>query len=162
VWYSCIKFAVSLHLHHALPLSQAYRTACQQYAALRSEHTISSHIAYLEAKAYGATFPSSASDIRRGYELEEKALESWSKGKDKVIDELVARKKWRVVIDKSQEDVGQWTRGRDYVERAARGERPSYKIGKVDSWASVLPEDPLSSTADTRPSPRLEEDKDRL
>jgi small subunit ribosomal protein S23 len=129
-----------LHLHHAVPLSQAYRAACQQYAALRSEHTISSHIAYLEAKAYGATFPVSASAIRRGYELEEKALEKWGKDKDQDVNELVARKKWRVVVDKSQEDVGAWTKGQEYARKVSSGERPTYKIGRVDSWASVLPD----------------------
>ncbi|KIM19902.1 hypothetical protein M408DRAFT_27260 [Serendipita vermifera MAFF 305830] len=127
-------------MHHSLPLSQAYRTACQQYAALRSEHTIASHIAYLEAKAYGATFPSSASAIRRGYELEEKALEKWGKDKDQDVNELVARKKWRVVVDKSSEDIGAWTKGQEYVRKAENGERPAYKIGRVDSWASVLPD----------------------
>jgi small subunit ribosomal protein S23 len=145
-----------LHLYHTVPLSQAYRTACQQYAALRSEHTIASHAAYLEAKAYGATFSTSASAIRRGYDLEEKALERWGKDKDQDINELVARKKWRVVVDKSPEDVGTWTGGRVYAQKVASGERPTYKIGRVDSWTSVLPD---GARVD-RSSPIEEEDEE--
>ncbi|PVF94510.1 hypothetical protein CPB86DRAFT_682663, partial [Serendipita vermifera] len=125
----CIKFAVSLHIHHSLPLSQAYRTACQQYAALRSEHTISSHIAYLEAKALGATFTASSSIIRRGYDLEEAALTKWKKGADEDMNEQVARKKWRPVFEKQQEDVGRWTQGEEYVHKAKQGEIPTYKAG---------------------------------
>ncbi|KAG8832180.1 mitochondrial ribosomal small subunit component, partial [Serendipita sp. 399] len=53
-------------------------TACQQYAALRSEHTIASQVAYLEAKAYGTDFEQS-SEIGRGFKLEEHALSKWSK-----------------------------------------------------------------------------------
>jgi nickel-dependent lactate racemase len=106
----------------------------------------------LEAKAYGATFSVSASAIRRGYELEEKALEKWGKDKDQDMNELVARKKWRVVIDKSPEDVGAWTKGQEYVRKVGSGERPTYKIGKVDSWTSILPGGEPSSNVERKSS----------
>jgi hypothetical protein len=105
---------------------------------LRSEHTISSHIAYLEAKAYGATFSTSSSIIRRGYDLEEAALSKWKKGADQNMNEQVARKKWRPVFEKQEEDIGRWTQGEEYVHKAKQGEIPTYKAGSLDSFVSVL------------------------
>lgn len=141
---SCIKFAVSLHIHHEVSLSQAYRTACQQYAALRSEHAISSHIAYLEAKSYGAVFSEASSPIRRGYAMEEKALSKWSQSAEASVNEDIARKKWRPVFEKRKEDIGEWTRGEEYVHKFKIGQRPTYATGGLSGSQSVLPGNTLA------------------
>ncbi|KAG8758394.1 mitochondrial ribosomal small subunit component [Serendipita sp. 396] len=123
----CIKFAVSLHVHHLLPLSQAYRTACQQYAALRSEHTIASQVAFLEAKAYGAKFNPKSSEIGRGFKLEEQALSKWNKATTADVNEQASRKKWRPIFPKQVEDFGLWTRGEEYLHKYKAGETPKYQ-----------------------------------
>jgi small subunit ribosomal protein S23 len=126
-------------MHHSLPLSQAYRTACQQYVALRSERTIASRIAFLEAQAYGAKFSAYSSEVQRGYKIEEQALAKWGQNVDEARDQQVARKKWRPVFEKSVNDIGHWTMGEEYVHKYKQGERPSYAAVGLDSLETALP-----------------------
>ena len=78
--------------------------------------------AVLEAEAHGATFL--PGEIERGFEKEEKALESWEQPKmsDQTLN--IARKRWRAVIQRR--DPGEWTHGQAYVRLWRENRRPDY------------------------------------
>ncbi|TIB72298.1 hypothetical protein E3Q22_03601 [Wallemia mellicola] len=69
-----IKFCLHLHNNHNISLSLAYIHATNQFSALKAELEVQKQAAIEEAAAYGASF--APTEIERGYELEERFLNS--------------------------------------------------------------------------------------
>jgi len=78
--------------------------------------------AALEAEAHGAIFL--PGEVERGFEKEEKALESWEEKKVTNASLNLARKRWRAVIQRKEP--GEWTHGQAYVRLWQEGQRPDY------------------------------------
>lgn len=78
--------------------------------------------------------------------MEEKALEKWSEESTESANasEGIGRKKWRPIFEKRKEDVGEWTRGEQYVHKYKQGERPMWAAGSPDTLPSVVSVNPLS------------------
>jgi hypothetical protein len=78
--------------------------------------------------------------------MEEKALEKWSEesATGTNVNEGITRKKWRPIFEKRTEDVGEWTRGEQYVHKYKQGERPTWAASSPDSLPSVVPVNPLA------------------
>lgn len=108
VKYSCVRFAVSLHQYHAMPLRAAYVLAVMQFRSLRSEHHIATKVAVAEAEAYGSTFGPTETEKR--YKKEEEHLATWETPEEAKQYSLEARKRWKAIIDKGGRE-GAWTRG---------------------------------------------------
>ncbi|KAI0314770.1 mitochondrial ribosomal protein S25-domain-containing protein [Amylostereum chailletii] len=119
-----VLFAVNLHQHHNVTLAEAYATAVAQFRALRSEQHIANLVAAQEAEAYGAVFGPSA--IESGFAMESKVLTE-NQMKSEQIDqrELVARKRWRLIAQRSGPQ-GEWSKGQEYVRLWKEGVRPDY------------------------------------
>ncbi|KAG8723797.1 mitochondrial ribosomal small subunit component [Ceratobasidium sp. 428] len=118
-----VKFTLNLHDHHEVPLSEAYATAVAQYRSLRSERTVASAVAVLEAEAMGAEF--GPTEIERGLGLEAAALESWKSGAGAGAAASQGGKQWTAEV---QDDyTSSWTRGQDYVSRWKEGVTPYAK-----------------------------------
>lgn len=96
--------------------------AVQQFETLRSEQYIMTCFAAIEAEAHGAVFR--PGEIERGYNMEEKALESWEHTNELDDGALAARKRWKAIVERR--DPGQWTRGQGYVRLWKEGARPDY------------------------------------
>ncbi|KAI0040812.1 hypothetical protein FA95DRAFT_1502287 [Auriscalpium vulgare] len=119
-----VRFAVSLHENHQLPLTEAYETAIAQFRSLRSEHHVATRFAAQEAAAYGATFAPGA--VQAGYAAEEAVIAARAAKEDSISEgELVARKRWRAVVGRGQAS-DEWTRGEAYVRMWRDGARPDY------------------------------------
>lgn len=117
-----VRFTVHLHTVHKKPLSAAYCEAVSQYDALRSELSIMTQFAALEAEAHGAVFM--PGEIERGFRKEEAFLTTWEE--KKLSDQAMSmiRKRWRLVVEKR--DPGQWTRGLAYIRMWKGGRIPDY------------------------------------
>lgn len=123
-FYSAVKFAVNLHQHHEMSLSDAYAAAVAQFHALRSEHHIASTIAGMEAEYLGSSF--GPSELELQHEKEKQYLAAWGDKKQEKDQGVVeARKRWKAIIDKKQ-GVDQWTKGEEYVRLWRQGIRPDY------------------------------------
>lgn len=95
-----------------------------QFRALRSEHAIASSFAAQEAEAYGAEF--AMSEVRRGFAVEQKALESWKTKNDATGAESASGKRpWSVTWEEPLQDT-EWTRGERYGEKQREGLLPDY------------------------------------
>lgn len=132
-----VRFAVNLHEHHQYPLSEAYTSAIAQFRSLRSEQHIATAFAAQEAEAYGAVFGPSATAI--GFAKEATVLAA-NRIKSEQMDEgeLVARKRWRVKLDRGGPP-GEWTKGQEYVRLWKEGMRPDYAPALTEP---VLPPEP--------------------
>ncbi len=71
-----VACTLAAHRHGGLSLSQAYHNTLSSYHGLKAEHEHASRYAILEAKYYGADL--GKSETQRGFEKEDKALESWA------------------------------------------------------------------------------------
>lgn len=118
---SAIRYAVNLHEHHGLPLTNAYTAAVAQFRSLRSEHHIASAVARREADAYGIQLGPSQVEI--SFQKEDKALDTWHRKAELDAGALAARKRWKAIVDR---DPGPWTRGQEYVRLWKEGIRPTY------------------------------------
>jgi small subunit ribosomal protein S23 len=121
---STIRYAVSLHQHHDMPLAKAYATAVSQFRALRIEQEIAAKTGAMEAEAYGASF--APSEIEREFTREGAALASWTRQAGELDEgEIAARKKWRAIVERTT-GAGPWTRGEEYTRLWRTGVRPDY------------------------------------
>jgi len=118
-----IRFAVNLHQHHDLSLTEAYEKAISQFRALRSEHYIATKYAVMEARYLGATF--APTEIQHGFHKEVRNLDSWERREELDEGALVARKRWKSIVER-KDGVDQWTRGQEYVRLWKEGIKPSY------------------------------------
>lgn len=71
-----VACTMAAHKTGALSLSQAYHNTLSAYHGLKAEHEHASRYAVLEATYYGAGL--GKSETQRGFEKEERALESWA------------------------------------------------------------------------------------
>lgn len=120
---SAIRYAINLHEHHDLPLTQAYASAVNQFRALRSERQVASNIALLEAESIGIQFGPSM--LERTFMLEEKSFETWKRTHETDMAASTARKRWRMIME-SVNTKETWSRGQDYVRLWQQGVRPTY------------------------------------
>lgn len=104
-------------------MSDAYSTAVAQFRALRSEHHIATTFAVQEALALGSTF--GPSEIETSFELQKKALQTWSRKEELDEGAIAARKRWKAIVDKTH-GIGQWSKGEEYVRLWQEGVRPNY------------------------------------
>lgn len=118
-----IRYAVNLHEHHNLPLTNAYSAAVAQFRSLRAEHQISSSIALLEAETYGISFGPSQVEI--AFDKEEKALKTWLGQHNLDAQALAARKRWKAIVEKTAAE-STWSRGQEYTRLWKAGVRPDY------------------------------------
>ena len=118
---SAIKYALNLHEHHGLPLTNAYTAAVAQFRSLRSEHHIARTVALREAEAYGIEFGPSQVDI--SVAKEDKALGTWHRKAELDAGALAARKRWKTIVER---EPGPWSRGQEYVRLWQEGVRPTY------------------------------------
>ncbi|KAK7694988.1 hypothetical protein QCA50_002176 [Cerrena zonata] len=116
-----IQYALNLHEHHDLPLTNAYTAAIAQFRSLRSEHHIARTVALREAEAYGIQFGPSQVEI--SVTKEEKALDTWHRKAELDAGALAARKRWKTIVER---EPGPWSRGQDYVRLWQEGVRPTY------------------------------------
>ncbi|EJD03707.1 uncharacterized protein FOMMEDRAFT_139875 [Fomitiporia mediterranea MF3/22] len=123
-----VRFTVNLYEHTpGLSLSDAYVSACMQYAALRSEQEIASKIALAEAEFYGITFK--PTEIERAFQREAEHMKSWEVKKYTEAESMEARKRWRMHVDRPTNALGgepMWTRGETYTRLWKEGVRPDY------------------------------------
>jgi small subunit ribosomal protein S23 len=126
--HSVVKFTLNLHDYHEVPLSEAYATAVAQYRSLRSERTVSTAVAVLEAEAMGAEF--GPTEIERGFGLEAVALESWQSGTGSGAAASQGGKQWAAEVP--NDFTGPWTRGQEYVARWKEGVTPYVKSEEPD------------------------------
>jgi small subunit ribosomal protein S23 len=119
-----VKFAVNLHKYHGIILNDAYAQAVTQFRALRAEHQVATTTAALEAEAYGATFP--LTEIERNFLKEQKELDGWQRKAELDAGAIVARKRWKAIIEREGRVGSEWSRGQDYVRLWKEGVRPSY------------------------------------
>ncbi|EIN14040.1 hypothetical protein PUNSTDRAFT_48903 [Punctularia strigosozonata HHB-11173 SS5] len=118
-----VKFAVSIHQHHNVSLTQAYAAAVAQFRALRAEQTIATSVAAMEAESYGARF--GHTETERGFLQEEEHLKSFESRESIDMGIAIARKRWKMEhVPEGGE--GQWTRGKDYQRLWQEGVRPRY------------------------------------
>ncbi|KAJ6621118.1 mitochondrial ribosomal protein S25-domain-containing protein [Mycena sp. CBHHK59/15] len=135
-----IQFALNLHQHHHVPLSQAYARAIAQFRSLRSEHHIATTFAVMEAEFLGGVF------VR-----EKRALATWEKLTELDEGELIARKRWKVIAEKHEGMLG-WSKGQEYVRLWKAGIKPDYSpaltkpVDEIDSVEE--PSTCLNRTAD--------------
>lgn len=125
---SVVKFTLNLHNECEVPLSEAYASAVAQYRALRSERTVATAVAVLEAEAMGVQF--GPTEIERGFDLETKALQSWQSGTGGGMASSGGSKQW--AAEAPNEFLRPWTRGQDYVARWKDGVTPYVKDGEPD------------------------------
>ncbi|GJE87554.1 37S ribosomal protein S25, mitochondrial [Phanerochaete sordida] len=121
-----IKYAVNLHEHHGHSLNEAYAASVTQFRALRSERVVASHVALQEAEQYGTQFGPSA--VLQSFMKEEAQFETWKMTKELDMAESIARKRWRMIVDKGKSGgVPQlWSRGQEYVRFWKESIRPTY------------------------------------
>jgi small subunit ribosomal protein S23 len=122
--FSAVKFAVNLHKYHEITLNDAYAQAVAQFRSLRAEHQVATTTAALEAEAYGATFP--MTEIERNFLKEQKELDSWQRKAELDAGAIIARKRWKAIIEREGRVGSGWSRGQDYVRLWKEGVRPSY------------------------------------
>ncbi|TRM65932.1 mitochondrial ribosomal protein S25-domain-containing protein [Schizophyllum amplum] len=118
-----VQFALNLHVHHELPLSEAYRRSVAQFRALRGERQTSVQVAALEARSLGAIF--GHSEIEHVFEKMKRGLAGWQRAAAVDEGEIAARKRWKAVADRYEGTV-EWTRGEKYVRLWRDGVRPTY------------------------------------
>jgi len=137
---SAIQFAMSLHEHQGLSLSDAYCRAVAQFRALRSEHHIATAYAVYEAETFGSTF--GRSEIEKAFEREKEVLETWKQ--EEQVDESarMATKRWRAIIERDPGE-GNWTKGEEYVRL--------WKANIEPECAPQLTEPMTEASADTVP-----------
>lgn len=115
---------MNLHKYHEIPLSKAYAQAVAQFRSLRSEHHIATTTAALEAEAYGAVY--APSEIERGFAKEQEALENWESKAELDAGAIVARKRWKAIVDRQGGVGSEWSKGEEYVRLWKEGVRPTY------------------------------------
>lgn len=71
-----VACTLAAHRQGGLSLSQAYHNTLSSYHGLKAEHEHATRYAALEAKYYGADL--GRTETQRGFEKEDKALESWA------------------------------------------------------------------------------------
>ncbi|SPO22545.1 related to RSM25 - mitochondrial ribosomal protein, small subunit [Ustilago trichophora] len=71
-----VACTLAAHRQGGLSLSQAYHNTLSSYHGLKAEHEHATRYAVLEAKYYGADL--GKTETQRGFEKEDKALESWA------------------------------------------------------------------------------------
>ncbi|CDU24418.1 related to RSM25-mitochondrial ribosomal protein, small subunit [Sporisorium scitamineum] len=71
-----VACTLAAHRQGGLSLSQAYHNTLSSYHGLKAEHEHATRYAILEAKYYGADL--GKTETQRGFEKEDKALESWA------------------------------------------------------------------------------------
>lgn len=71
-----VSCTLNAHRKGGLSLSQAYHNTLSSYHGLKAEHEHATRYAILEAKHYGADL--GKTETQRGFEKEDKALESWA------------------------------------------------------------------------------------
>ena len=141
---SAIRFALTLHQHHEMPLSRAYATSVAQFRSLRSEQEVANTIATLEAEAYGAEF--GPTETERGFNKEIEALKTWRVDERYDQNAIAARKRWRAVVEREQPAIP-WTAGQEYVRLWREGIRPSYSPALTEP-VSITPTGLSSGTSD--------------
>ncbi|KIJ21937.1 hypothetical protein PAXINDRAFT_64468 [Paxillus involutus ATCC 200175] len=120
-----VLFAVSLHRHHEVSLTVAYTRAVAEFRALRAEYDIANTFARMEAEAYGTVFPS---EIDRTFEKEDKVYQAIER--KKALDEgaLLARKRWRAILNVDSGMGNTWSRGQEYAKLQKQGVRPTHLV----------------------------------
>ncbi|KAH9937229.1 mitochondrial ribosomal protein S25-domain-containing protein [Fomitopsis serialis] len=129
-----IRFAVNLYTDHKVPFSLAYATAVAQFRSLRSEQQFAKRFALWEARHYGMKFGPSQVEIT--FEKEEKALNTWAKNHDQRLEESLARKRWKAIVERESPPTS-WTKGQEYTRLWQEGVRPTY--GPLQITSQVAP-----------------------
>jgi len=132
-----IQFAVNLYQYHSHPLTEAYSKAVAQFRALRSEHHIATTFAVLEAENLGAVF--SPGEIAHAHEKEKRQLATWARREELDEGDIVARKRWKAIVEKQGGGVEEWTKGKEYVRLWKEGVRPTYSAALTEP---VVPQTP--------------------
>jgi len=144
-----IQYALTLHEHHQVPLTNAYEAAVAQFRSLRAEHDIARKVALMEAESYGIEF--GPTQVQITYDKEGKALDSWQKGPELDASELAARKRWKAIVTR-EGSPGTWSRGQEYVRLWKEGVRPTYS--PILEVPSIKPEGLSQPTTSANPTPR--------
>jgi len=141
-----VLFAVNLHNHHKASLTVAYTRAVAEFRALRAEYDIANSFACMEAEAYGAVFQS---EIDRTFAKEDKVYQAVER--KKALDEgaLLARKRWKAILDVDSGMGNTWSRGQEYAKLQEQGVRPTHLV--VDDRATQF-----QSTSDVVKSESLD------
>lgn len=94
-----------------------------QFRALRSEQMFTKRFALMEAQHYGVEFGPSQVDIN--FRKEEKALDTFAQHHEQRLEENMARKRWRAIVDRAAPPLS-WTKGQEYTRLWQQGVRPNY------------------------------------
>ncbi|KIY61199.1 hypothetical protein CYLTODRAFT_405681 [Cylindrobasidium torrendii FP15055 ss-10] len=142
-----IRYAVSLHQHHSIPLSHAYSRAVSQFRALRAEHQVARRIAAFENESYGYSY--SMNEIKLGHLKEVQNIEYWSgEGRDEQ-EEALSLKRWRSIAGNYvRGPPREWTQGKAYVEAWKDRKEPLHYLPTMSKQAQV---------AETSTSPEQED-----
>ncbi|KAL4069772.1 mitochondrial ribosomal protein S25-domain-containing protein [Scleroderma yunnanense] len=137
-----IQFAVNLHKHHKVSLAVAYTRAVAEFRALRAEHDIASSFARMEAEAYGMVFPS---EIDRTFEKEDMVYKAPER--KRALDEgaLLARKRWRAVLNIDSGMGNTWSRGREYAKLQEQGVHPKHTFVEESLQSPAVSEETAAS-----------------
>lgn len=144
---SAIQFAANLHKHHKVSLTVAYTRAVAEFRSLRAEHDIASSFARMEAEAYGMVFPS---EVDRTFEKEDVAYKAPER--KRALDEgaLLARKRWRAILNIDSGMGNTWSKGHEYAKRQEQGERPKHMFTAESLPSSSIPEDAKVPTGNSQ------------
>ncbi|KAJ3574028.1 hypothetical protein NP233_g2050 [Leucocoprinus birnbaumii] len=129
-----IRFAMNLHQHHNLSLSEAYLRAVAQFRALRSEHHIATTYAALEAETFGSVF--GGTEIQKMHEKELKVLDSWKQEEQLDESALVAKKRWKAIVEQNAGE-NEWTKGEEYVRLWKANIEPEFAPHLTDPIAEA-------------------------
>ncbi|KAF9229078.1 hypothetical protein BS17DRAFT_770991 [Gyrodon lividus] len=136
-----VLFAVNLHRHHKVSLTVAYTRAIAEFRALRAEYDIASTFARMEAEAYGTMFPS---EIDRTFKKEDEVYQAIER--KKALDEgaLLARKRWRAILNVDSGMGNIWSRGQEYANLQKQGVRPTHLVADDQTRLSTPAKDELT------------------
>lgn len=70
-------------------------------------------------------------EVKRGFAVEQKALESWrTKGDAAAVGSASGKRPWSLVWEEPERDT-EWTRGERYAEKQREGTLPNYRPTSV-------------------------------
>ncbi|PWZ03138.1 hypothetical protein BCV70DRAFT_12177 [Testicularia cyperi] len=147
-----VACTLEAHRKGGLSLSQAYHNTLSSYHGLKAEHEQASRYALLEARYYGADM--GKSETQRGFEREDKALESWAvwaaggmSGLDSTAPSAAADGQQQTKAARVRRTDETFTSGDAYIEAAKAFQQGRVSLDRLSSGnaAQSLTSQPASS-----------------
>lgn len=152
-----VACTIAAHRQGGLSLSQAYHNTLSSYHALKAEHEHATRYAALEARYYGADL--GKSETQRGFEKEDKALESWAAwaaGGAQLGDPATqATEVQQVKATRVKRTDDTFTSGQAYLEAAKAFKEGKVSAERLDSGAGATAQQSSAGAAAGAPNNAL-------